>query len=228
MRPLNAPRLLAEDAAESIRTAILTGQLKPGERLVEAKVASQLNVSRGPVREALKLLGAEGLVRDEPRRGALVLSLTPDDVREIYDLRAALEARAARRVAQAARPASLRSLRKAYAEMERLAERDDPTGFARADLKFHETICQLSGNQRLHAMFVRYVPLLYSLIKLDEFLYTSLVTVAADHVPMLEAVEQGDADTAARLFEAHADRAQELVVDYVEAQSGAAGDDPAS
>ena len=113
MRPLNSPRLLAEDAAAQIRTAILTGQLKPGERLVEATVARQLNVSRGPVREALKLLGAEGLVEDEPRRGAFVLSLTTLDVREIYDLRAALEARAAKRVTEAAKPASLKALRKA-------------------------------------------------------------------------------------------------------------------
>ena len=147
MRPLNSPRLLAEDAAAQIRTAILTGQLKPGERLVEATVARQLNVSRGPVREALKLLGAEGLVQDEPRRGAFVLSLTTLDVREIYDLRAALEARAAKRVTEAAKPASLRALRKSYSDMHKLAEKGDVTVFARADLKFHETICTLSGNR---------------------------------------------------------------------------------
>jgi GntR family transcriptional regulator of gluconate operon len=219
MRPLNSPRLLAEDAAAQIRTAILTGQLKPGERLVEATVARQLNVSRGPVREALKLLGAEGLVQDEPRRGAFVLSLTTLDVREIYDLRAALEARAAKRVTEAAKPASLRALRKSYNDMHKLAEKGDVTVFARADLKFHETICTLSGNQRLHAMFLRYVPLLYSLIKLDEFLYSSMDEVAEDHLPMLEAVESGDAALAARLFEEHADRAQNLVVSYLEEQT---------
>jgi GntR family transcriptional regulator of gluconate operon len=227
MRPLNSPRLLAEDAAASIRTAILTGQLKPGERLVEATVARQLNVSRGPVREALKLLGAEGLVQDEPRRGAFVLSLEPSDLREIYDLRAALEARAAKRVTEAAKPASLRALRRAYSEMQNQAEQGDVTTFARADLKFHETICLLSGNERLHAMFLRYVPLLYSLIKLDEFLYSSMDIVAADHVPMLEAVESGDAATAARLFEAHSDHAQELVVTYIE-QQAEASDPPES
>ena len=226
MRPLNSPRLLAEDAAASIRTAILTGQLKPGERLVEATVARQLNVSRGPVREALKLLGAEGLVQDEPRRGAFVLSLTTLDVREIYDLRAALEARAAKRVTEAAKPASLRALRKAYTDMQKLAEKGDVTTFARADLKFHETICALSGNERLLAMFLRYVPLLYSLIKLDEFLYSSMDEVAEDHVPMLEAVESGDAELAARLFEEHADRAQNLVVSYLEEQRQRRGRGP--
>ena len=103
--------------------------------------------------------------------------------------------------------------------MHKLAEKGDVTIFARADLKFHETICTLSGNERLHAMFLRYVPLLYSLIKLDEFLYSSMDEVAEDHVPMLEAVESGDAALAARLFEEHADRAQNLVVSYLEEQS---------
>jgi GntR family transcriptional regulator of gluconate operon len=227
MRPLNSPRLLAEDAAAQIRTAILTGQLKPGQRLVEATVAKELNVSRGPVREALKLLGAEGLVEDEPRRGAFVLNLTTRDVREIYDLRAALEARAAKRVTEAAKPAALRALGKALADMQKLAQKGDITTFARADLKFHETICAQSGNERLHAMFLRYVPLLYSLIKLDEFLYSSMDEVAGDHVPMLEAVESGDGDAAARLFEEHADRAQNLVVGYLEERARAEAEQPA-
>ena len=68
-------------------------------------------------------------------------------------------------------------------------------------------------------MFLRYVPLLYSLIKLDEFLYSSMDEVAEDHLPMLEAVESGDAALAARLFEEHADRAQNLVVSYLEEQT---------
>ena len=96
LQPLQAPRSLAEDAADRIREQILAGGFRQGEHLVEAKIAEQLNISRGPVREAFKLLRAEGLLNEEPRRGTFVVSLSADDVREIYGLRAALEGRAAR------------------------------------------------------------------------------------------------------------------------------------
>ncbi len=96
LQPLEAPRSLAEDAADRIREQILGGGFRQGEHLVEARIAEQLNVSRGPVREAFKLLRAEGLLLEEPRRGTFVVSLAPNDVREIYGLRAAIEGRAAR------------------------------------------------------------------------------------------------------------------------------------
>ena len=101
LQPLQAPRSLAEDAADRIREQILAGGFRQGEHLVEAKIAEQLNISRGPVREAFKLLRAEGLLNEEPRRGTFVVSLSADDVREIYGLRAALEGRAARLIAVA-------------------------------------------------------------------------------------------------------------------------------
>src|SRR6187549_1334353 len=100
LAPLTAPRSLAEDAADRIREQILSGGYSQGEHLVEAKIADQLAISRGPVREAFKLLRAEGLLTEEPRRGTFVVSMTPDDVREIYGLRAALEGRAARLLAR--------------------------------------------------------------------------------------------------------------------------------
>ncbi len=99
LSPRDAPRSLAEDAADRIREQILSGGFGQGEHLVEAKIAQQLHVSRGPVREAFKLLRAEGLVEEEPRRGTFVVSLSSEDVREIYGLRAAIEGRAARLLA---------------------------------------------------------------------------------------------------------------------------------
>ena len=93
LAPLTAPRSLAEDAADRIREQILSGGFSQGEHLVEAKIAEQLAISRGPVREAFKLLRSEGLLNEEPRRGTFVVSLSTDDVRDIYGLRAALEGR---------------------------------------------------------------------------------------------------------------------------------------
>src|SRR6202043_1796297 len=97
--PLDARRSLAEDAVELLRHEILSGRFRQGEHLVETKIAQQLRVSRGPVREAFKLLRAEGLVKEEPRRGMFVVSLSARDAREIYELRAAIEGRAAQLLA---------------------------------------------------------------------------------------------------------------------------------
>src|SRR5712692_2244847 len=93
--PLDARRSLVEEAAELLRQEILSGRFRQGEHLVETKIAEQLRVSRGPVREAFKLLRAEGLVEEEPRRGTFVVSLSARDATEIYELRAAIEGRAA-------------------------------------------------------------------------------------------------------------------------------------
>src|SRR5215203_437696 len=134
LRPLEAPRSLAEDAADRIREQILGGGFKQGEHLVEAKIAEQLNISRGPVREAFKLLRAEGLLNEEPRRGTFVVSLTADDVREIYGLRAALEGRAGRMVARAHDPAALVRLRALVDDIDRAVVSGDPVAASRADL----------------------------------------------------------------------------------------------
>src|SRR5205085_9385750 len=91
--------------ADLMREQILTGGFRQGARLVEARIAQQLDVSRGPVREAFKPLRSEGLVKEEPRRGTFVVSLSAQDVQNVYGLRAAVEGRAARLLAQSRSPA---------------------------------------------------------------------------------------------------------------------------
>ncbi len=217
MRPLQTRKLLAEDVADRIREEILTGGFHQGERLVEAGIAQHLGVSRGPVREAFKMLRAEGLVRDEPHRGTFVVRLTGVDVREIYDLRAALEARAARLVTARGRASDARALRKLLDRLLAAADSADVEAVSRADLAFHEGLCRLTGNRRLHEVYVRHVPVLKNLMKLDEYLYQSMDDVAVEHEPLMEAVESGDTSLAARRFEAHVDKARDLVATYIDA-----------
>jgi GntR family transcriptional regulator of gluconate operon len=217
MKPIQAPRPLAEDAADRIRDEILSGRLTRGERLVEAKIAGELHVSRGPVREAFKLLRAEGLLQEEPRRGTYVVSLSPKDVRELYDLRAAVEARAAKLVARSHTEADLDLLRSRFDALAAAAAAGDVRAVSRADLEFHESVAQLSGNGRLLAAFQRSAPLLKTLIALDEHLYASLDDIADEHRPMLEAIERGDGDEASRRFEAHIERVGSLVAGYIDA-----------
>lgn len=147
LRRLSSPTL-AERSAELIRERILAGDFASGDRLVEAKIAEQLGISRGPLREALKQLASEGLVREEPRRGTFVATPTADDVRDVYDLRAAIEGRAARLVIGNGDPASLETLRRAVDGFGAAAEAGDLQKLVRADYEFHETLCRVSGKSQ--------------------------------------------------------------------------------
>jgi DNA-binding GntR family transcriptional regulator len=215
LAPLDGLRSLAEDAAERIRESILSGAFRPGEHLVEARIAEQLNVSRGPVREAFKLLRADGLVEEEPRRGTFVVRLEVSDVREIYQLRAAIEGKAARLIVEARPPQVPAELGALSTRIEDAIRDRDVTAVSRADLEFHGTVCWLSGNRRLHEVFTRYVPILGGLLRLDERLHGSLDEIAGQHQDLLRAIEAGDEARAAAVFEEHSEHAGKLVTDYL-------------
>jgi DNA-binding GntR family transcriptional regulator len=220
LKPLQPTRSLAEDAADMIREQILGGGFEQGDHLVEARIAEQLNVSRGPVREAFKLLRAEGLLEEEPRRGTFVVTLAPADVREIYGLRAAIEGRAARVLASTNDPTATAELRGLLNDMDAAVRSGDAAAVFRCDLAFHDGLCRLAGNNRLHEVFLRHVPMLRALLRLDERVYRSLDEVANEHLPLVEAIEAGDPDAAARIAEAHCDHAGDLISAYIEGQRG--------
>jgi DNA-binding GntR family transcriptional regulator len=216
--PLQAPRRLAEDAAQIIREQILAGRFRPGERLVEAKIAQQLNVSRGPVREAFKMLRSEGFIEEEPRRGTFVARIDGSDVLEVYDLRAAIESRAALVLARSAEEQKLAELRRVIGDLQDAAKAEDSRAVSRADLAFHESVCRLSGNSRLYEVFDRYVPLIRALLPIDEHLFRVPREIVDQHLPMLAAIEAKDAELAARLFAEHCEQARDLVMEYLSQQ----------
>jgi GntR family transcriptional regulator of gluconate operon len=217
--PLVAPRKLAEDASTLIREQILTGGLRRGTHLVEAKLAGRLGISRGTVREAFKVLAAEGLIQEEPRRGAFVVTLSRADVREIYDVRTAIEGRAAWLIARRGEPAELAALDDAIEQVRTAARAGDIQAVRRADLAFHERLTRLSGNGRLHDIFVRSVPALQTLIDYDDLPYSSLDGVTAQHEELVAAIRSGDPDRAARALERHVDDARDKVAAYFEDQA---------
>jgi GntR family transcriptional regulator, gluconate operon transcriptional repressor len=217
LRPIRPSPSLAEGAADLIRHEILAGGFAQGERLVEARIAERLDVSRGPVREAFKLLRAEGLLQEERRKGTFVVSIRTSDVREIYGVRAAIEGRAAKLVATSQETSSLGMLRRLYERMEHAADdRDVAEVFAR-DLDFHDGLCRLSGNGRLHEVFVRYVPMLRALLRVDERASESPMTIAREHLPLLEAIESGNVPHAVALAEHHCDHAATMISNNLDA-----------
>jgi len=214
--PLAAPRKLAQDASAILRELILSGGLRRGTHLVEARLAGRFGVSRGTVREALKTLAAEGLIEEGARRGAFVVTLSRTDVREIYDVRTAIEGRAAHLIAKRADPLILAQLAASIEQIRTAARDGDIRAVRRADLGFHERLCALSGNRRLHEIFVRYVPAIQTLLAFDELPYASLDAVADQHQALLDAIRSGDASAAALALEAHVEDAGETVAPYFE------------
>ena len=136
---------------------ILAGELTAGAKLNEATIAEMLGVSRGPVREAFRSLEESGLVRLEKNRGVFVRLISLEEADEIYELRAALDEYAGRRVAQRAATADVRDLRAIVERMDRAAARDELDVYYRSNLQFHDRLVELAGNAKLLATYRRLV-----------------------------------------------------------------------
>ena len=208
-------RSLADEVADSLRDFILAGRFPSGERLNEVRLATELGISRGPLREALQHLRGEGLLEVVRGRGSFVVAVSIDDVVDIYELRAAIEGRAARLLAVRRDPRALRELRTLLGRLDRAAAGGRAELVRRHDLAFHEAICRLTGNRRLHQVFVGNVPILRSLLKLDEILYSSQPLLAREHDVLLEAIESGDPDRAEAEVVRHLETARDLVAAYL-------------
>jgi DNA-binding GntR family transcriptional regulator len=148
--PVRGERI-ADVVARRLAQAILGGQLPPGSRLREETLANNFSVSRTPIREALIVLAASGLVHLEPNRGATVLQLTAADVAEVYHLRAVLESESAALAARRITPEVAGLLVKICDRMSELRSAPASDQLA-ADTDFHYTIAEASGSPRLHAL----------------------------------------------------------------------------
>lgn len=133
----------------TLREGILTGKLKPGERLMEIHLADKLGVSRTPIREAIRMLELEGLVTMIPRRGAEVSRISEQDLRDVLEVRASLESLAARLACVKITEEQRQELRNAADAFVKSTLSGNVTAVAQADVKFHDIILQASGNRQL-------------------------------------------------------------------------------
>lgn len=133
----------------TLRRAILRGELKPGERLMEIQLANKLGVSRTPIREAIRKLELEGLVLMIPRKGAEVAEITEKNLRDVLEVRCALEELAVQLACDRIDEDGLKELRNAADTFRKVLDSDDITQIAQADVDFHDVIFKATDNKRL-------------------------------------------------------------------------------
>lgn len=194
---------LREAARSAIRHAILRGDLKPGQRLVESDIAEQMGMSRAPVREALRQLETEGLVVSEPHRGTFVTELSATDMWEIYTLRAAIERLAVDIVTEKASAETLAQLQQAVADMSQAAREGDLTRLATLDMSFHEMLCRASGHSRLLDIWLSMTAQIRTFINLVNTLYLPADKVVRLHTEVVEHIQNGRAEEAGQALARH-------------------------
>ena len=193
-------RSLAEVVAERIVTAIRTGELKPGERIVEVQLAKRLGVSRAPLREALKSLEARHLVESRRGHGTYVAPVSTEDAAQMLVLRATLEGLAARLVAASLTPEILATLTAHTRDMERASASGDVTAWRDLDWQFHETVCRLSGNGFLLSAWRSISNLVWVFLHSHPGFERAAPQILSNHKALLDALASRDPDRAERTF----------------------------
>jgi DNA-binding GntR family transcriptional regulator len=216
IRPLEERSTVAEAAAERVREAILSGVYRKGQRISDSQLAEELGVSRGSTREALKLLQAQGFVIQKPNRGTYVWSPSADDVRNLCEVRVALEAHSARLLAAHHSDEDLAALHHLVDQLDAAAVANDQVAASRSDKAFHEALCRLCGNARLWEVFEREVSTLLGFFGVDAEAYQPLTQMGRELRPLCQAITAGNAEEAARLIETHIRRSTAAMAEHVE------------
>ena len=197
------PTPLRVRVAGILRSAIITGKLRPGTPLVETALAEQLNVSRAPIREAIQDLENDGLVETSAYRGKRVKPLTVREVSETCDMRQRFEVMAVRRILD--RGADVGMLWAPCDAMRQAAEAGDREALVAADEVFHSTLIRLSNHDLLGQLWRGLYLRIHQIMSLRNDHEVDLLDIAATHPPIVRALESGDTSEAVRLIAEHAD-----------------------
>lgn len=206
---------LREIVFEHLREAIISGVLKPGERLMELQLAEDMGVSRTPVREAIRKLELEGLVIMVPRRGAYVSDLSIRDIAETFEIRAALESLAAGLAAERIVPEELEQLERILVQIGECEMESDLSRIAELDEEFHALLFAATRNQRLTQIVSNLRE------QITRFRKTSLSTpgrfkaVFQEHKNIVEAISERNSALAQSLAREHIENAEHSLMDWI-------------
>ena len=217
MKPLATAPNLADQVRDAVLSEIASGQLLPGDRIIQEKIAQALGVSRQPVQQALNLLHNQGVLQDAPGRGLIVTVLDPDHVMHMYDLRAAIEGLACRRAAEnnAENKAGNNAQRLGLALIEtgrKAVSSGSVSKMIAADMKFHELLYSLSGNPLVAPSLSSH--LTYTQRVMGEVLLRDEKPrdIWNQHAKILEAIIKGDGERAETLVRTHITQAARFMV----------------
>ncbi len=192
---------LRVQVANRLRGAILSGRLRPGTALVETALAEQMNVSRAPIREAIQILENDGLVETIAYKGKQVKPLTAREVAETYSLREVFEVMAVRRILENGAPLDV--LHAQCDAMMAAAENDDYAALTAADEAFHHTLIRLADHDLLQASWKNLYLRIHQIMALRNRDERNLEHIAGNHPPIVQALEDRDADRAIALISDH-------------------------
>ena len=204
----------------TLRQAILRGELKPGERLMEIQLANKLGVSRTPIREAIRKLELEGLVLMIPRKGAEVADISEKSLRDVLEVRKALEELAVKLTCDKIKSAQIRELRQAAEEFRRTLKSNDITQIAEADVRFHDVLYEATDNQKLVQLLnnLREQMYRYRIEYLTrQEAYPQLLT---EHEEIIRRIENREKDEAVEIVCKHIDNQVEAVMDVIRTKKG--------
>lgn len=200
----------------TLRDAILTGKLVPGERLMENQLADKLGVSRTPVREALRMLELENLVELVPRKGAQVLDMSEKDIVNILEVRSALEGLATSLACKKMSKEAVMQLKALEANFERAVSENDIERFVELDEEFHDMIFAATENDKLVQMFQNLRIQLYRYRMAQAKEDTSMSTIVAHHRSIIRAIENNDFEEGAMLAQGHIKYQTEFILKNVQ------------
>lgn len=202
-RLLRRDKSLTEKAADAIRARIVFGEIALGASLSENTLASELGVSKTPVREALLQLKSEGLVSIQPQRGSFVFDMSASEVVQLGDLRETLELAALRSAMKHDAPALAEELRAIVADMHKALDRNDAAAYRNLDADFHRAFFERSGNVY---MLASYLGIAFRIQALRSRLSANPVLNRAsydEHLKLSKAVKDGRANDAVKLLQQH-------------------------
>jgi DNA-binding GntR family transcriptional regulator len=204
-------RTLWEQVRDRLREDILAGRLEPGAELSEMALAREFGTSRGPLREALGRLASEGLVTITPRRGAVVAQLSREEFIDAYQVREALETLAARLAVPLMSDAEIAHLRELCELMDRAARQNEVRVFFDTNNSFHEALVRGSRNRKLHDVHRMLVGQMVPYLPRSLELRGNLQQSVAEHQAILAAIEERDAERAAKLLAEHIEVPQRVL-----------------
>ena len=223
-QPIHRSKSLHEQTYQALRTNILSGRLVPGDRLVETQLAQQLQVSRTPIREAMRQLQREGLIAGDANEGLRVTSISAEDAICLYDCRIGLEQISVAGACERITPAQLQTLENSILQAEALMQRSSSglasdsisTQLLDLDYQFHQTIAESSGNKWLVELLNQVFDKM-TLLRLQTTRQNpKVLELRVEHHQIFEAIAQGDREVAVATIRSHLVASKARVIEAVQ------------